>query len=89
MPNTDSVTGYCSLKIQDFSEGACIYFTYIHSVLVFVLFFFLQRNTLSYPFFQKFPFPGKVFLTSVCEAVSKQGGWVAQLQGAAFTVSSI
>ena len=39
-------------------------------------------------FFKKFPFPGKVFLTNVCEADSKQGGWVAQLQGPAFTVSS-
>lgn len=56
----------------------------LHTYIVF----FTKKHTFS-PFFQKFPFPGKVFLTSVCEAVSKQSGWVAQLQGAAFTVSSV
>lgn len=86
MPNTDSAAGYCSLKIHKTSVRVHVFILHTYIVFCFV---FLQRNTLSYPFFQKFSFPGKVFLRSVCEAVSKQGGCVAQLQGAAFTVSSI
>ena len=88
MPTTNSALGYCNLKIHKTSVRVHVFILHTYIVFCFVL-VFLQRNTLSYPFFQKFPFPGKVFLRSVCEAVSKQGGWVAQLQGAAFTVSSI
>lgn len=40
-------------------------------------------------FFKKFPFPVRVFLTNVHEPASEQGDWVAQLQGAAFTKSSM
>lgn len=82
MPNTDSAAGYCSLKIHKTSVRVHVFI--LHTCIVF----FTKKHTFS-PFFQKFPFPGKVFLTSVCEAVSKQGGWVAQLQGTAFTVSSV
>lgn len=82
MPNTDSAAGYCSLKIHKTSVRVHVFI--LHTCIVF----FTKKHTFP-PFSQKFPFPGKVFLTSVCEAVSKQGGWVAQLQGAAFTVSSV
>lgn len=49
---------------------------------------FTNKYTFS-PFFEEVPFPVKVFLTNVYEATSELGGWVAQLQGAVFAVSSM
>lgn len=42
-----------------------------------------------FPFFEEVPFPVKVCLTNVYEAASEKGGWVAQLQGTVFAVSSM